>query len=219
MEEATDAYEQGRADIAASWVPTPTSWSSPRTPPRPSTWCHMCWGQQVRPCRRPGRRRRHHRLEHHANLIPWQELCRRTGAELKWFGVDGEGRIDIDSLELDSRVKVVAFSHHSNVTGTIAPVQTLEMRRAQAVGAADRPGRLPVGATPAGRLPRPRRRLRGVLRAQDARPHRHRSPLRPARTARCHAAVSHRRLDDRDGDDGERHLCARPAALRGRARR
>ena len=73
-------------------------------------------------------------LEHHANLIPWQELCRRTGAELKWFGLDGEGRIDVDSLELDSRVKVVVFSHHSNVTGAVAPVRTL-VQRAQAVGA------------------------------------------------------------------------------------
>src|SRR6476469_180463 len=40
-------------------------------------------------------------LEHHANLVPWQELARRTGARLKWYSVDPEGRIDIDSLELD----------------------------------------------------------------------------------------------------------------------
>jgi len=72
--------------------------------------------------------------EHHANLIPWQELCRRTGAELRWYGVGPEGRIDIDSIELDSRVKVVAFSHHSNVTGAIAPVETV-VARAHAVGA------------------------------------------------------------------------------------
>ena len=50
------------------------------------------------------------------------------------IGVGPEGRIDIDSLELDARVKVVAFSHHSNVTGTIAPVAQL-VARAQAVGA------------------------------------------------------------------------------------
>ncbi|HKV22615.1 MAG TPA: aminotransferase class V-fold PLP-dependent enzyme, partial [Mycobacterium sp.] len=73
-------------------------------------------------------------LEHHANLVPWQELARRTGATLKWYSVGPEGRIDIDSLELDRNVKVVAFSHHSNVTGAVAPVAQL-VQRAQAVGA------------------------------------------------------------------------------------
>jgi cysteine desulfurase / selenocysteine lyase len=73
-------------------------------------------------------------LEHHANLIPWQELARRTGATLRWYAVTADGRIDLDSLELDERVKVVAFSHHSNVTGAIAPVAEL-VARAKAVGA------------------------------------------------------------------------------------
>lgn len=73
-------------------------------------------------------------LEHHANLVPWQELCRRTGATLRWFGVTDDGRIDVDSLELTEAVKVVAFTHQSNVTGAVAPVAEL-VRRAQAVGA------------------------------------------------------------------------------------
>lgn len=73
-------------------------------------------------------------LEHHANLVPWQELCRRTGATLRWFGVTDDGRIDIDSLELTEAVKVVAFTHQSNVTGAVAPVAEL-VRRAKAVGA------------------------------------------------------------------------------------
>lgn len=73
-------------------------------------------------------------LEHHANLVPWQELARRTGATLKWYGVTDDGRIDLDSLELTDAVKVVAFTHQSNVTGAIAPVEEL-VRRAQAVGA------------------------------------------------------------------------------------
>ena len=73
-------------------------------------------------------------LEHHANLVPWQELARRTGATLRWYGVTDDGRIDLDSLELDERVKVVTFSHHSNVTGALAPVAEL-VSRAQAVGA------------------------------------------------------------------------------------
>ncbi|NGP05199.1 cysteine desulfurase [Rhodococcus sp. 14C212] len=73
-------------------------------------------------------------LEHHANLVPWQELARRTGATLRWFGVTDEGRIDVDSLELTDRVKVVAFTHQSNVTGAVAPVEEL-VRRAKAVDA------------------------------------------------------------------------------------
>ncbi|MGV9824906.1 MULTISPECIES: cysteine desulfurase [unclassified Gordonia (in: high G+C Gram-positive bacteria)] len=73
-------------------------------------------------------------LEHHANLVPWQELCRRTGATLRWYGVTDDGRIDLDSLELDETVKVVAFTHQSNVTGAVADVDEL-VRRARTVGA------------------------------------------------------------------------------------
>ncbi|MGH3726957.1 MAG: cysteine desulfurase [Mycobacterium sp.] len=73
-------------------------------------------------------------LEHHANLVPWQELCRRTGATLRWYGVTEDGRIDLDSLELTDAVKVLAFTHQSNVTGAVAPVDEL-VRRARAVGA------------------------------------------------------------------------------------
>ncbi|MFF3223674.1 cysteine desulfurase [Nocardia suismassiliense] len=73
-------------------------------------------------------------LEHHANLVPWQELARRTGATLKWYGVTDDGRIDLDSLELSPATKVVAFTHQSNVTGAITDVAEM-VRRAKAVGA------------------------------------------------------------------------------------
>lgn len=73
-------------------------------------------------------------LEHHANLVPWQELCNRTGATLKWYKTTADGRIDLDSLELDDTVKVVAFTHQSNVTGAVADVDEI-VRRAKAVGA------------------------------------------------------------------------------------
>ena len=73
-------------------------------------------------------------LEHHANLVPWQELARRTGATLKWYKMTPDGRIDLDSLELDDTVKVVAFTHQSNVTGAHADVAEM-VRRAKAVGA------------------------------------------------------------------------------------
>jgi cysteine desulfurase/selenocysteine lyase len=75
-------------------------------------------------------------MEHHANLVPWQELCRRTGAELAWLGVTDDGRLDIEALEavINERTKVVAFTHQSNVLGTITPVASI-VQRARAVGA------------------------------------------------------------------------------------
>lgn len=73
-------------------------------------------------------------LEHHANLVPWQELARRTGATLRWYGVTEDGRIDMDSLELSEKTKVVAFTHQSNVTGAVTDVKKI-VRRAREVGA------------------------------------------------------------------------------------
>jgi cysteine desulfurase/selenocysteine lyase len=73
-------------------------------------------------------------MEHHANLVPWQELCKRTGATLRWYGVTDGGRLDLDSLELSERTRVVAFTHQSNVLGTVPPVAEL-VDRARNVGA------------------------------------------------------------------------------------
>ena len=75
-------------------------------------------------------------MEHHANLVPWQELCRRTGATLRWLSVDDEGRLALDDLAsvVTERTKVLAFTHVSNVLGTVSPVAAL-VARARAVGA------------------------------------------------------------------------------------
>jgi cysteine desulfurase/selenocysteine lyase len=73
-------------------------------------------------------------MEHHANLVPWQELCRRTGATLRWFSVTKDGRLDLENDPITERTKVVAFTHQSNVLGTVPPVEEL-VRRARAVGA------------------------------------------------------------------------------------
>lgn len=60
-------------------------------------------------------------MEHHANLVPWQELCRRTGATLRWIGVSDDGELDLDTLPevVGERTKVVALTHVSNVLGTL----------------------------------------------------------------------------------------------------
>lgn len=73
-------------------------------------------------------------LEHHANLVPWQELARRTGATLKWYQTTEDGRIDLDSLQLNENTKVVALTHQSNVTGAVLDVKEA-VRRAREVGA------------------------------------------------------------------------------------
>ena len=75
-------------------------------------------------------------MEHHANLIPWQELAKRTGAELAWFSIDLHGRLDLSNLEqiIDEKTKVVALTHQSNVLGTINPLDRI-VARAHEVGA------------------------------------------------------------------------------------
>ena len=73
-------------------------------------------------------------LEHHANLVPWQELASRTGATLRWYSLTDDGRIDLNSLELSEKTKIVALTHQSNVTGAVLDVEEA-VRRAHAVGA------------------------------------------------------------------------------------
>jgi cysteine desulfurase/selenocysteine lyase len=74
--------------------------------------------------------------EHHANLVPWQELAARTGATLRWLGVHDDGRIRDEELAtvVTDRTKVLAFTHASNVTGAITPVERF-VARAREVGA------------------------------------------------------------------------------------
>ena len=66
-------------------------------------------------------------MEHHANLIPWQELAARTGATLRFIPVDDDGALRLEEAErlITGRTKIVAFTHASNVLGTINPVETL----------------------------------------------------------------------------------------------
>jgi cysteine desulfurase/selenocysteine lyase len=75
-------------------------------------------------------------MEHHANLIPWQQLAQRTGAVLKWFEVTPDGRLNLSNIDsvITSRTKIVALTHQSNVLGTINPLTDL-VRRTHEVGA------------------------------------------------------------------------------------
>ncbi len=75
-------------------------------------------------------------MEHHANLIPWQQLAKRTGAKLRWFSVTSDGRLDLQDIDslINKNTKVVAITHQSNVLGTIPPIQLI-VERAKSVGA------------------------------------------------------------------------------------
>jgi len=75
-------------------------------------------------------------MEHHANLIPWQELAKRTGAELVWFKVTDDGRLDLSNIDelINSKTKIVALTHQSNVLGTINPLEKI-VARTHEVGA------------------------------------------------------------------------------------
>ena len=75
-------------------------------------------------------------MEHHANLIPWQQLASRTGAQLSWFEVTPDGRLDLSNINsvITENTKVVALTHQSNVLGTINPLKEI-VARAHEVGA------------------------------------------------------------------------------------
>lgn len=75
------------------------------------------------------------RAEHHANLVPWQQVSERTGVELRWLDLTDDGRIDLATADvIDAHTRVLAFTHVSNVTGAISPVSEL-VRRGREVGA------------------------------------------------------------------------------------
>jgi len=143
-EEATDAYEQARATIAAfvgartdEIVFTKNATEGLNLVAYSlgnATYSDDPAAQALR--LGPGDRIVVTEMEHHANLVPWQELCRRTGAELVWLGVDDEGRLDLSDLDtiVNEQTKVLSFTHQSNVLGTINPVDVL-VARARQVGA------------------------------------------------------------------------------------
>ncbi|MDO9377334.1 MAG: cysteine desulfurase [Nocardioidaceae bacterium] len=75
-------------------------------------------------------------MEHHSNIVPWQQLRDRNGATLRWFGVTDEGRLDLSNLDelVNERTKVVSVTWVSNMLGTINPLAPI-IERAHAVGA------------------------------------------------------------------------------------
>ncbi len=75
-------------------------------------------------------------MEHHSNIVPWQQLAARTGAVIRWVPIRADYRLDLEAFErlLNPRTKIVAVTAISNVLGTINPLREITIR-AHAVGA------------------------------------------------------------------------------------
>jgi cysteine desulfurase/selenocysteine lyase len=136
-EESTDAYEGARAAVAAfvgvdedelAWTRNATEGLNLVAAGLTDPECELAL--------RPGDEVVVTEMEHHANLLPWQRACARTGATLRWIPVTDEGRLDLGAADaiIGPRTKVLAVVHASNVLGTINPVQELAAR-AKRVGA------------------------------------------------------------------------------------
>jgi cysteine desulfurase/selenocysteine lyase len=137
-EEATDAYEGAREAVAA-FVGMPADglvWTRNATEGLNVLAYALTDPEDGELALRPGDEVVVTELEHHANLVPWQRACRRSGATLRWIPLTDDGRLDLATLDdvITPRTKVLAFAHVSNVLGTVNPVELL-VERARAVGA------------------------------------------------------------------------------------
>jgi cysteine desulfurase/selenocysteine lyase len=133
--EATSAYEDARAKIAAFiGAGTPDEVIFTKNSTEALNLVAYSAGQYLR--LGPGDEIVISEMEHHSNIVPWQLLCQRTGATLRWFGVTDEGRLDESNLEdlVNERTKLVSVVHMSNVLGTINDVTRI-VARARHVGA------------------------------------------------------------------------------------
>ena len=135
-EEATEAYEGARMKVAAfigAASPDEVVFTKNSSEALNLVANVLAWGARAL---RPGDEVVITEMEHHSNIVPWQLLCQRTGATLRWFGVTDDGRLDLSNIDdlINPRTKVVSFVHVSNILGTLNPVQLIA-ERAHAVGA------------------------------------------------------------------------------------
>ncbi|HEX6077376.1 MAG TPA: cysteine desulfurase [Micromonosporaceae bacterium] len=140
--EATEAYEGARAKVAAFVGASPdevvfTKNSSEAINLVAYTFANVTLGGGDPRFRLgPGDEVVISEMEHHSNIVPWQLLCQRTGATLRWFGITEDGRLDLSGLDelVNERTKIVSYVHASNILGTINPTVPV-IERARQVGA------------------------------------------------------------------------------------
>lgn len=148
-EEATDAYEAARATIAGFVGAAPTELVFTKNATESINLVAYAFSNSADLLRNghpvpggssfamgPGDEILITEMEHHANLVPWQQLALRTGATLRWIPLTDDGRLDLTDLSalLNERTKVVSVVHQSNILGTVNPVATIA-RRAEQVDA------------------------------------------------------------------------------------
>lgn len=119
--EATDRYERARATVAALIGAPPAEVVFTRGTTEALNLAAWGLGEALV---EPGDEILVTEMEHHANLLPWQEMARRRGAHLRAVAVTPDGQLDQDDLrrKLSPRTKVVSVVHVSNVLGTVNPV-------------------------------------------------------------------------------------------------
>jgi len=133
-ERATDAYEGARVRVARYLnAPDTSEVVFTRGTTEGINLVAQAWG---RPRLRPGDEIIVSTMEHHSNIIPWQLLCRQTGARLRVIPVDAHGELDLDAYRdmLGPATRMVAIVHVSNALGTVNPVAEMA-REAHDAGA------------------------------------------------------------------------------------
>ena len=133
-QEATDLFEGARARIAAFAGGETDTTIFTRNATEAINLVAYAWGQDNVG---PGDEVLITHMEHHSNIVPWQLLCQRQGAKLRYLGVSDDGQLSLDELDAalaSGRVKLVSVAHISNVLGTINPVAEI-VRRSHAAGA------------------------------------------------------------------------------------
>jgi cysteine desulfurase / selenocysteine lyase len=132
--ESTDAFEAARSTIAGfvGWEPACSIFT--RNATEAINLVAYSWGRENVG---EGDEVLITEMEHHSNIVPWQQLCRATGARLRYLGVSEQGELSLDELDAvlaEGRVRLVGVAHVSNVLGTVNPVAEI-VRRCRAAGA------------------------------------------------------------------------------------
>ena len=139
------------------------------------------------------------RMEHHANIVPWQMLAERKGAVIRVAEIDDDGVLDVPQLTslLSDRTKLLAFTHISNALGTINPVAELvELAKSRGITTlVDGAQAVPHQSVDVAALGAD---FYALLRSQGFRPQRRRRLTRTAPGPRSDASLSRRRRHDRD---------------------
>jgi len=136
-EEASDAYEGARANLAKFIGAQTDEVIFTKSATESLNFLAYSFGNKnSKICLKAGDEIVVSEMEHHANLIPWQQLAERVGAKLRWLPITSEGRLDLSNISqlITQKTKIVAITHQSNVFGTIVPIDQI-VKAAKAVGA------------------------------------------------------------------------------------